>query len=123
MPRSCARSHPPPTRDAHLFAKFSLPDAGDDVSLGMTATLTLADPETMRVARLPLSALFSAAATPRSIVDDRANWRLKPVAVKSYESNDVVITGGVNEGAKVVVLGVPKTRSEPEGPGRLLAFL
>src|SRR6478609_9459669 len=42
----------------HL-AKFSLPDAGDDVSLGMTATLTLADPETMRVARLPLSALFS----------------------------------------------------------------
>ena len=33
---------------------------------------------------------------------------LKPVAVKSYESNDVVIAGGVDEGATVVVLGVQK---------------
>ena len=33
---------------------------------------------------------------------------LKPVVVKSYESNDVVISGGVDEGAKVVVLGVQK---------------
>jgi hypothetical protein len=33
---------------------------------------------------------------------------LKPVAVKSYETNNVVISGGVEEGAKVVVLGVQK---------------
>ena len=33
---------------------------------------------------------------------------LKPVIVKSYESNSVVITGGVAEGAKVVALGVQK---------------
>ena len=33
---------------------------------------------------------------------------LKPVIVKSYESNAVVITGGVAEGAKVVALGVQK---------------
>jgi hypothetical protein len=32
----------------------------------------------------------------------------KPVTVKSYESNDVVVTGGVEEGAKVVALGVQK---------------
>ena len=31
---------------------------------------------------------------------------LKPVTVKSYESNSVVISGGVDEGARVVVLGV-----------------
>jgi hypothetical protein len=33
---------------------------------------------------------------------------LKPVTVKSYETNDVVISGGVDEGSKVVVLGVQK---------------
>ena len=33
---------------------------------------------------------------------------LKPVQVKAYESNDVVITAGVDEGAKIVTLGVQK---------------
>jgi RND family efflux transporter MFP subunit len=91
------------------LAKFSLPDAGEKVSLGMTATLTLADPATERVARVPLSALFSQGGDPSLyIVDDAGDVTLKPVAVKSYESNDVVISGGVDEGAKIVVLGVQK---------------
>ena len=33
---------------------------------------------------------------------------LKPVKVKAYDSNDVIISGGVPEGAKVVALGVHK---------------
>jgi hypothetical protein len=33
---------------------------------------------------------------------------LKPVTVKAYESSDVLITGGVAEGAKIVTLGVQK---------------
>jgi RND family efflux transporter MFP subunit len=91
------------------LAKFSLPDADDKVSLGMTATLTLADPSTERVARVPLSALFSEGGDPSLyIVDAQGEVALKPVAVKSYESNNVVISGGVDEGAKVVVLGVQK---------------
>jgi RND family efflux transporter MFP subunit len=91
------------------LAKFSLPDAGETVSLGMTATLTLADPSTQRVARVPLSALFSEGGDPSLyIVNAQGEVALQPVAVKSYESNDVVITGGVDEGSKVVVLGVQK---------------
>jgi RND family efflux transporter MFP subunit len=91
------------------LAKFSLPDAGDKVSLGMTATLTLADPSTERVARVPLSALFSEGGDPSLyIVDTKGEVALKSVVVKSYESNNVVITGGVDEGSKVVVLGVQK---------------
>ena len=75
----------------------------------MTATLTLADPATERVARLPLSALYSQGGDPSLyIVDDTGDVALKPVTVKSYESNNVVITGGVDEGAKVVALGVQK---------------
>jgi RND family efflux transporter MFP subunit len=105
--REVAPSADPATRT--YLAKFSLPDAGESVSLGMTATLTLADPATTRVARLPLSALFSEGGDPSLyIVDDKGEVALKPVAVKSYESNCVVISGGVDEGAKVVALGVQK---------------
>jgi len=105
--REVAPSADPATRT--YLAKFSLPDAGENVSLGMTATLTLADPATMRVARLPLSALYSQGGDPSLyIVDDKGDITLKPVAVKSYESNNVVIAGGVDEGARIVVLGVQK---------------
>ncbi|MEA2836261.1 MAG: hypothetical protein QOD89_811 [Bradyrhizobium sp.] len=105
--REVAPSADPATRT--YLAKFSLPDAGESVSLGMTATLTLADPATERVARVPLSALFSQGGNPSLyIVDAAGGVTLKPVAVKSYESNDVIISAGVDEGAKVVVLGVQK---------------
>src|SRR3984893_17771875 len=84
--REVAPSADPATRT--YLAKFSLPDAGDSVSLGMTATLTLADPLTERVARLPLSALYSQGGDPSLYtVDANGEVTLKPVAVKSYESN------------------------------------
>jgi RND family efflux transporter MFP subunit len=91
------------------LAKFSLPGAGDKVELGMTATLTLSDPATERVARLPLSALFRQGGEASFyVVDDKGDVTLQPVQVRSYESNDVVISGGVDEGAKIVALGVQK---------------
>jgi len=105
--REIAPAADPATRT--YLAKFSLPDAGESVSLGMTATLTLADPATSSVARLPLSALYSQGGDPSLyIVDDKGDVSLKPVIVKSYESNSVVISSGVDEGSKVVVLGVQK---------------
>jgi RND family efflux transporter MFP subunit len=105
--REIAPAADPATRT--YLAKFSLPGAGESVSLGMTATLTLADPATERVARLPLSALYSQGGDPSLyVVDAKGDVALKPVTVKSYETNDVVISGGVDEGAKVVVLGVQK---------------
>jgi RND family efflux transporter MFP subunit len=105
--REVAPSADPATRT--YLAKFSLPDAGETVSLGMTATLTLADRVTERVAKLPLSALYSQGGDPSLyVVDDAGGIALKPVTVKSYESNNVVIAGGVDEGARVVTLGVQK---------------
>jgi RND family efflux transporter MFP subunit len=105
--REIAPSADPATRT--YLAKFSLPGADEGVSLGMTATLTLADPATQRVARLPLSALFNEGGDPSFyVVDDKGEVTLKPVAVKAFESNDVVISGGVDEGARVVALGVQK---------------
>jgi RND family efflux transporter MFP subunit len=92
------------------LAKFSMPGVGDDVQLGMTATLTLSEHESERVARLPLSALFNQGAGPELYVADRKTGAvtLKPVTVKAYESNDVLISSGVDEGASVVALGVQK---------------
>jgi RND family efflux transporter MFP subunit len=105
--REISPSADPATRT--YLAKFSLPDVGDNVELGMTATLTLCDNKTARVARLPLSALYDAGDKPSFyVVDEAGNIALKPVTVKSYESNDVVVTDGVGEGAKVVALGVQK---------------
>jgi RND family efflux transporter MFP subunit len=105
--REVAPSADPATRT--YLAKFSLPGADDRVSLGMTATLTLADPTAERVARLPLSALFSEGGEPSLyVVDSAGDVALKPVVVKSYQSGDVVIASGVEEGARVVTLGVQK---------------
>ena len=105
--REISPSADPATRT--YLAKFSLPDVGDNVELGMTATLTLCDKKTARVARLPLSALYDAGDKPSFfVVDDAGDITLKPVTIKAYESNDVVISGGVDEGAKVVALGVQK---------------
>ncbi|MDR3466299.1 MAG: efflux RND transporter periplasmic adaptor subunit [Xanthobacteraceae bacterium] len=115
-----------PTADAATrtyLAKFSLPDAGDDVQLGMTATLMLADSDHDRVARVPLSALFSQGDHPSLfVVDDKTGLlTLQPVVVKSYETNDAVISGGVPEGARVVALGVQKL--DPAQKVRVVASL
>jgi len=105
--REIAPSADPATRT--YLAKFSLPGAGETVSLGMTATLMLADPATDRVARLPLSALYNQGGSPSLyVVDDAGSLALKPVTVKGYESERVVITDGVDDGAKIVALGVQK---------------
>ncbi len=105
--RELSPSADPATRT--YLAKFSLPDVGDNVELGMTATLTLSDAATERVARLPLSALFRQGGDPSLyVVDDKGDVTLQPVKVKAYESNDVLISSGVAEGAKVVALGVQK---------------
>jgi RND family efflux transporter MFP subunit len=105
--REVAPSADPATRT--YLAKFSMPDADEKVSLGMTATLTLADRATERVARLPLSALYNQGGDPSLyVVDESGGVALKPVKVKSYDSDSVIIADGVDEGAKVVTLGVQK---------------
>jgi RND family efflux transporter MFP subunit len=92
------------------LAKFSMPEADDEVQLGMTATLTLSDSASERVARLPLSALFNQGEGPSLYVADAKSGALtlKRVSVKSYERDGVLIRDGVEEGANVVALGVQK---------------
>jgi RND family efflux transporter MFP subunit len=94
------------------LAKFSIPDATDDVKLGMTATLTLADPASERVARVPLSAIYNQGDGVSVFVTDGTGFvEAKPVVIKAYETRDAIITSGVEEGATIVALGVHKLDS------------
>jgi RND family efflux transporter MFP subunit len=92
------------------LAKFSIPDADDNVQLGMTATLTLSASAGTRVARLPLSALFDQGNGPSLYVVDAASGAIarRHVSVHGYDHDDVLIDGGVDEGESVVALGVQK---------------
>jgi len=92
------------------LAKFSILDADDDVQLGMTATLSLSDAASAPVARLPLSALLDQGDGPSLYVADVKSGAItrKHITVKAYESDGVLIAGGVEEGANVVVAGVQK---------------
>ncbi|MGV2980114.1 efflux RND transporter periplasmic adaptor subunit [Camelimonas sp. ID_303_24] len=88
-------------------ARFSLPDADSDVQIGMTGTLSVKAAHSDRVARLPLAALLNQNAGPAVyVVKPDGAVALTPVQVKAYDSQDVIITGGVNQGDKVVAMGV-----------------
>jgi len=102
-----------PTADAATrtyAARFSLPEAGPEVVLGMTATVTISDTGVAEAARLPLAALFDEGRGPALWVVDRITGALslKPVDVAKYDGTSVYIQNGVSEGDDVVTLGVQK---------------
>jgi RND family efflux transporter MFP subunit len=106
--RELAASADPATRT--FQARFTIQDADDGVVIGMTATVTVGEPASARVARLPISALYSEGRGPSVFVVDEASGSLvlKPVAVAGYEGQDVLIGSGLADGDKVVALGVHK---------------
>lgn len=88
-------------------ARYSLPDADNDVQIGMTGTLSVKAVKSDRIVRLPLAALFNQNAGPAVyVVKPDGSVALTPVTVKAYDSQDVIITGGVADGDKVVAVGV-----------------
>ncbi len=105
------------------LAKFSLPDATDDMQLGMTATLTLADADQQRVARVPLSALFSQGDGASLYVVDRETGavKLQPVTVKSYGTKRRRHHRWRRRRRAVVALGVQKL--DPAQKVRVVAAL
>ncbi|RXF72832.1 efflux RND transporter periplasmic adaptor subunit [Hansschlegelia zhihuaiae] len=91
------------------LARFSMPSAGAEVQLGMTATVTLADKGEDRVMRLPLTALFNQGEGASVwTVGEGGKLTPKPVTVASYEAKDVLVSSGLAEGDRVVTLGVQK---------------
>lgn len=91
------------------LARFSMTTAGPEVQLGMTATVTLADPGADRVVKLPLTALFNQGSGASVwTVGPEGRLTAKSVAVAAYEAKDALISGGLADGDLVVMLGVQK---------------
>jgi RND family efflux transporter MFP subunit len=88
-------------------ARFTILDADDTVAFGMTATVKLERQRDTRVARVPLAAVLNRGTGPTLyVVDDSGALQLRPVSVASFTADTALITGGVNDGERIVTLGV-----------------
>jgi RND family efflux transporter MFP subunit len=116
--RELAPSADPATRTYQ--ARFSIPQAGSEVQLGMTATVTVVQAGAEKLARLPLSAILNQNGEPAVYTVDPASGllTLRPIAVAGYESRHVLVRSGLNEGDTVVALGAHKL--DPKGKVRII---
>ncbi len=76
----------------------------------MTATLTLSDAATTRVARVPLSAIYNQGSGPALFVADKSRLRRAEARRPSRPTRPATrsSSSGVEEGESVVTLGVHK---------------
>ena len=90
-------------------ARFSIADAGTDIELGMTATVTVTD-ASAPVTRLPLAAILDDGNGPAVLIVDPQSKALarRGVTIQGYDAQEVVISSGLAEGDAVVSLGVQK---------------
>lgn len=90
-------------------ARFTIPDADDSVAFGMTASVTLARASVAPVARLPLAAILNRGNGPLVyVVDESGALVQRPVTVLSFTEDSALVTAGINDGDKIVTLGVQK---------------
>jgi RND family efflux transporter MFP subunit len=88
-------------------ARFTILDADDGVAFGMTATVVLERERETPVARVPLAAVLNRGTGPAVyVVDDNGALALRPVTVASFTGNAALVTGGIDNGERIVTLGV-----------------
>ena len=105
--RELSPSADPMTRT--FSARYTILDPDPSMSLGMSATLSIAAPDAQPMAVVPLSALFNqGAGSALWRVGADGRLQLVPVKLVRYEANSAVVTGGVSEGDDIVVIGVHK---------------
>ncbi len=90
-------------------AKVAIPKAGNDVRLGMTATVAFASAAAPGI-RLPLTALFHNKDATSVWVVDKGAVHLVPVQQAGASGNDVLIAAGLDHGQTVVTAGVNMLR-------------
>ncbi|MPR07332.1 efflux RND transporter periplasmic adaptor subunit [Microvirga tunisiensis] len=105
--RELSPSADPATRT--YLARFSIPTADEPMQFGMTATVTIGETAAAEVVRLPLTSLHNQGDGPAVwVIGADGRPVLRPVMVAAYQSRDVLITQGVGDGERVVVLGAQK---------------
>ncbi len=86
--------------------RVSIPEAGADVKLGMTALVQFSAKTPMPLIRVPLTALYyEKAATSVWLVENNV-VKLVPVQVGATAGNDILLVAGVKPGQTVVTAGV-----------------
>jgi RND family efflux transporter MFP subunit len=90
--------------------RVSLPEAPPQMLLGASVNGQVTIEHSGAVAVLPVSALMQKDAKPAVYVVDKASStvQLKPVTVADFETDKVVVTGGLDKGDVVVTAGVQK---------------
>jgi RND family efflux transporter MFP subunit len=90
-------------------ARFTIENADDAVAFGMTATVTLAQADDAKVARVPLAAVLNLGTGPSVyLVDGSGTLVRRPVTVTSFTEDAALVTSGIGDGDKIVTLGVQK---------------
>ena len=98
-------------------AKISLPRAGPEIRLGMTATVQFAAPALPGI-HLPMTALVNSKEGTAVWVVESGVVKLVPVQVASATGTEVLIAQGLNAGQSVVTAGVNQLR-----PGQKVSLL
>ncbi len=98
-------------------AKISLPRAGPEIRLGMTATVQFAAPALPGV-HLPMTALVNSKEGTAVWVVENGVVKLAPVQVASATGTEVLIAQGLTAGQSVVTAGVNQLR-----PGQKVSLL
>jgi RND family efflux transporter MFP subunit len=90
-------------------ARFTIDDPDQHAAYGMTATVMLTRSAERRVAKLPLASVLNRGSGPAVYrVDDSGTLVLQPVNVASFNEDAALVSAGVNEGDRIVTLGVQK---------------
>jgi len=90
-------------------ARFTIAQADDAVAFGMTATVTLAQANDGKVARLPLAAILNKGSGPTVFAVDASGALVqRPVTVSGFTEDAALVTSGITDGDKIVTLGVQK---------------
>ncbi|CAM8622291.1 AcrA Membrane-fusion protein [Oxalobacteraceae bacterium] len=98
-------------------AKISLPRAGPEIRLGMTATVQFAAPALPGI-HLPMTALLNSKEGTAVWVVESGVVKLVPVQVASATGTEVLIAQGLSAGQSVVTAGVNQLR-----PGQKVSLL
>ena len=105
--RELAPQADPATRT--YAARFTISQTDAAVALGMTATVLLSPSGGAKVARVPLSAILNRGTGPSVYaIDPSGALVVRPVTVDSFGEDAALVSAGIDEGDRIVTLGVQK---------------
>lgn len=87
-------------------AKIAIPQAPEDIKLGMTAYVTFAAKTKNPMIKLPLTALYQDKSTTVVWVVENGAVKRVPVQIAGTAGNEIIVSDGVAPGQTVVTAGV-----------------